>query len=57
MFWPNLNKIDQSGGLLLLFSHRDVPKTYKMKKIFLYLEIAEIDMVGQFGVDKNDSWY
>ena len=32
MLWPNFSKIDLSGGLLLLFSHRDVPKIYKMKK-------------------------
>ena len=30
--WPNFSKIDQSGGLLLLFRHRDVPKILKMKK-------------------------
>ena len=44
MFWPNSSKIDQSGGggLLLLFSPRDVPKISFWS--FLHLEIAEIDM-------------
>ena len=32
MFWPHFIKIDQSEGLLLIFSHRDIPKIYKMKK-------------------------
>ena len=30
-FWPHFSKISLSGGLLLLFSHRDVPKILKMK--------------------------
>ena len=45
MFLPSFSKIDQSGGLLLLFSQRD-PKNLQNEKIFLYLEIAEIDMGG-----------
>ena len=48
-------KIGQSGGLLLLFSHRDVPTIFKNEKIFLCLKIAEIDMGGQFWVEKNKS--
>ena len=40
---------------MLLFSHREVPKIYKMKN-FLHLGIAEIDMGGsQLWVEKNDS--
>ena len=31
------------------------PQNLQNEKIFLYLEIAEIDMGGQFWVEKNDS--
>ena len=41
----------------MLFSHRDVPKNLQNEKVFLYLEIAEIDMRSQFWVEKNDSGY
>ena len=54
-FCPHFSKIGQSGGLLLLFPHRDMPKILKMKKFFLCLKIAEIDKGGQFWVEKNDS--
>ena len=42
MFSPNFNKIDQSAAY---FSSRH-PKNLQNEKIFLYLEIAEIDMGG-----------
>ena len=43
MFSPNFSKIDQSGGLLLLFFHQEVPKiqnekissTWKLLKLTL----------------------
>ena len=35
--------VDHSEGLLLLFSHREVSKIFKMKNFFLCLKIAEID--------------
>ena len=43
MFWPNFNKIDQSAAY---FSSRH-SKNLQNEKIFLYLEIAEIDMGGR----------
>ena len=46
---PNFSKIDQSGGLLMLFSHGDEPKIFKKEKIFLCLKIAEIHMGVNFG--------
>ena len=54
MLQPTFSKIGESGGLLLLFSHRDVLKILKIKN-FLCLKIREIDMEGQFWVEKNDS--
>ena len=42
-------------GLLLLFSYRDqLPKILKWKN-FLWLKIAEIDIGGEFLVEKNDA--
>ena len=52
-----LAKLINLGGLLLLFSHQEVPK-FTEWKILLQLEIAEIDMWGgggQFWVKEYDS--
>ena len=50
-----LAKLNQSWGLLLLFSHQEVPKFTEWKN-FLHLEVAEIDMGGgQFWVKEYDS--
>ena len=40
------------AAALFLLRH---PKNLQNEKIFLYLKIAEIDMGGQFWVEKNDS--
>ena len=42
------------GVAASLFSSRR-PKNLENEKIFLCLKIAEIDMRGQFWVEKNDS--
>ena len=47
MFWPNFSKIDQSAGLLLLFSHRNVPK-------FLCLKLRKLTWGG--GGGDNFGW-
>ena len=52
-----LAKIDQSGGegvAAALFSSRRL-ENFENEKIFLCLKIAEINMGGQFWVEKNDS--
>ena len=53
-FWPNFSKIDQSGAAAALFSLRR-PENLENENIFLYLKIVEINMGGQFWVEKNDS--
>ena len=53
-FWSNFSRSDWSGGAAALFSSRH-PKHFENEKIFLCLKIAEIDMRGQFWVEKNDS--
>ena len=50
MFWQNSSEIGQS---IVLFSSRRL-KNFENEKLFLCLEIAEIDMGGQFWVEKND---
>ena len=50
---PHFSKINQPGGLLLLFSHRDVQNTENEK--FFCLEIAKTDRGGQFRVKENGS--
>ena len=42
------------GVAAALFSSRR-PKNFENEKFFLCLKIAEIDMGGQFWVEKNDS--
>ena len=53
-FLANIAKLVNQGSVAALFSSR-CPKNLQNEKIFLYLEIAEIDMGGQFWVKKNDS--
>ena len=48
-------KIDQSGGVAAALSSSRRPKNFENEKIFLCLKIVEIDMGGQFWVEKNDS--
>ena len=43
------------GVAAALFSSRRPGKNFENEKIFLCLKIAEIDMGGQFWVEKNDS--
>ena len=49
IFKTNFSKIDQSGGLLLLFSHRDVPKIYKMKKFSFTWKLLKLTWGVNFG--------
>ena len=49
MLWSNFSKIDQPGGLLLLFRHWDVTENFTEMKNFLCLKIAEIDLGVNFG--------
>ena len=49
-----LAKLIDQGVAAVLFSSRH-PKNLENENIFLCLEIAEIDMGGQFWVEKNDS--
>ena len=60
-FYPiltNFSKINQSGegvDCCCSFLIEMPPNILKMKKIFLCLKIAEIDMGDQFWVEKNGS--
>ena len=54
MFWANFSKLINQGVAAALFSLRR-PKNLENERILLYLEIAEIDIGGQFWVEKNDS--
>ena len=47
-------KLMNQGVAAALFSLRH-PKNLQNEKNFIYLKIAEIDMGGQFWVEKNDS--
>ena len=51
----NFSRINQSRGLLLLFSYRDTAEKFWKWKSFPLLEISEIHMGRQFWVEKNDS--
>ena len=55
VLWANSSEIGRQGGLLLLYSHQDIFKNFEKEKIFLYLEIAKIDMGSQFWAEKNNS--
>ena len=60
MFWPNLSKTDQSGGgggggVAAAFFSSTRLKSFENGKNFLCLKIAEIDMGGQFWVEKKGS--
>ena len=48
-FWIHFSKIGQSGGLLLLFSHRDVPKILKMKNFSCAWKLLKLTWVVNFG--------
>ena len=51
---PHFSKSKQPGGLLLLFSRRDVQNT-ENEKVLLCLEIAKTDKRGQVRVGENGS--
>ena len=48
-FWPHFSKIGQSGGLLLLFSHRDIPKILKMKNFSYAWKLLKFTWGVNFG--------
>ena len=48
-FWPHFSKIGQSGGLLLLFSHRDIPKILKMKNFSYAWKVLKLTWRVNFG--------
>ena len=50
----NFSKTDQSKRLLLLISHQDVPKIYKVKKFSSAWKLLKLTWGCQFWVEKND---
>ena len=48
-FWPHFSKIGQSGRLLLLFCHRDVPKILKMKNFSYVWKLLKLTWGVNFG--------
>ena len=54
MFWPNLAKLINQEGCCCSFLI-ETSQNFKNEKNFLCLKIAEIDMGGQFWVEKNNS--
>ena len=48
-FRPHFSKIGQSGGLLLLFSHRDIPKILKMKNFSYAWKLLKLTWGVNFG--------
>ena len=49
IFWSHFSKIGQSGGLLLLFSHRDIPKILKMKNFSYAWKLLKLTWGVNFG--------
>ena len=56
MFWPNFSKIDQSGGCCCSFLI-EISQKFTKWKIFLHLEIAEIDMGGGSILDREERFW
>ena len=54
MFWPKIAKLINQGVAAALFLSRCL-NNFENENIFFCVKSAEIDMGGQFWIEKNDS--